>query len=388
MRRGNFFITLAAAALAAFALATSCIEPLKLVPDIEGDIVAFEVEGQIRSSINTSTRTVSIEVGEGGDLSALRVTRLELVETASCDISTGDVLDLSSPLRVNVTTATNYEWIISATRLIDERRPLPGGDFDEWHQVGKVWNPWPASGVWEQARWWDTGNSALTLIGASNSTPTEAGEGSPANPSGRAARLESKWALMKAAGGNIFFGRFGGLDGVNAKCDMGHPWSAKPRGLKGWYKYFPQPIDQVHGSYVGLHPYGFSRDQWMGKSDSLSVTVALWASPDGGDVPFVVNTAPRGPFVDLTRDKEGIIAWGQFTSGDEQAEWREFSLDVEYLRPEYLSDDVPLPINARLIVTVTSSKQSNYFIAGTSGGGADGKTGSLMFVDELELIYD
>ena len=377
-------------ALFAAAVAASCIEPRELTPDIAGDIIAIEVEGQTRTpSVNTAARTVSIELEEDRDLTAVRVTRIELVETATCDIKAGSVIDLSSPLKIAVTTVARYEWTITATNFVDSRRVLPGGDFDEWSRTnakdepdpaGKVLNPWPEGGILGESRWWDTGNKGVTTLGNSNSTPTEPGEGSPANPDGIAARLETKWMVFKAAGGNIYFGRFGGLDGLDGKCEMGHPWQTKPKGLKGWYKYFPQPIDQVHGSYIGLHPYGFSKEQWLGKMDSLHVNVVLWASPDGADMPFTVNTAPRN-FVDLMRNTPGVIAWGSFVSGDEQADWKEFEFPLEYFT------DQPLPANTRLIVQATSSKHCNYFIAGTSGGGPDGKTGSLMYVDEFELVY-
>ncbi|MDR2882810.1 MAG: PCMD domain-containing protein [Alistipes sp.] len=387
--------------LAAVAAVDSCIGPLVLDPDIAGEIVALEVEGQTRvPTVNASTRTVNIEVGEGVDLGAVRVTRLELVETAtSVDIAVGSVLDLRTPLKVVVKTIAGYEWTITAARRIDTARPLPNGGFENWHRAnrltsggapnpdGRVWNPWPEGGVLGDTRWWDTGNEGVTIMPTipSISTPTDPGQGCPANPDGRAARLETTMAVLKAAGGNIYFGKFGGLNGMDAICEMGHPWQSKPRGLKGWYKYFPQPIDQVHGSYVGLHPSGFSKGEWMGKMDSLHVSVALWASPDGADVPFTVNTAPRA-YVDITRDSEGVIAWGSFISGEEQAEWREFSLTLDYLMPEY-KGATPLPANTRLIVQATSSKHCNYFIAGTSGGGPDGTTGSLMYVDEFELVY-
>jgi hypothetical protein len=398
--KGKWFSIPASAALATCALATcafavcvlavSCIEPLELTPDIAGDILAFEVEGQTRSSVNTAARTVTLEVEEGIDLAAVRVTRVELVETATSDIGPGSVVDISVPLRIVVTTAASYEWTVSATVRHDDRRQLPGGDFDGWHRAdlqgvptanGKVWNPWPAGGVWEQQRWWDTGNSGVALLGDSNSTPTEPGEGSPANPEGRAARLMSRWAGIKAAGGNIYFGRFGKFTGIDATCLMGHPWQAKPARLKGWYKYFPQPVDRVSDQHLALHPFKLTREQWMGSPDSLHVSIALWASPDGADIPFTVDTNP-GTFLDFTRQSEGVIAWGSFISAVEQASWAEFDLPLEYFT------DAPLPANTYLIVQATPSKNCNYFIAGCSGGGPDGREGSLMYVDEFELVYD
>ncbi len=372
-------VTLAAACL------VCCIEPIELTPDIAGDITAFEVEGQTRTpSINNATRTINVEVGETVDLAAVKVTRIDLIETASCDITTGSVLDLTSPKKVIVTTVADYEWTITATRAHAAQRALPGGSFDEWSSTGTsrlTWYPWADGGIFGDTRWWDTGNEGVTTIRDSNSTPTEPGEGCPANPTGRAARLESVWAVFKAAGGNIYFGQFGGLSGMNAKVDMGHPWSTKPKGLKGWYKYFPQPIDRTLANYVAIHPYGLSRDRWMGSTDSLHVSMALWASPDGRDVPFVVDTNINS-YIDITPKSDGIIAWGSFISGREQAEWAEFDIEMEYF------DDGPLPANTYLIVQATSSKHCNYFIAGTSGGGPDGTTGSLMYVDEFELLYD
>jgi len=397
----NRFLTIILAAALTAAAFTGCIEPLTLTPDIEGEITAIEVEGQrTTASITPATRTVSLLVNENVDLTAVKITRLELTQTASCNVAAGSVVDLSSPLVVTVTTAAKYEWTITATRR--EPSSLPGGDFEQWYladakgapsDAGRVWNPWPADGVWEATRWWDTGNAGVTTLpgATSNSSPTEPGEGCPDYPSGRAAKLESRFVVLKAAGGNIFFGRFGGMAGLaDAKCDMGHQWSRKPRALKGWYKYFPQMIDRTGNSaQLAKLPEdvrSLTAAQWKTRMDEMSITVALWADPDGQDVPFTVNTQ-LSQFKDLTRDKPGIIAWGQLTSDRTQADWKDFSLDVEYLKPEYLSDATPLPANTRLIVTVTSSRYANYFIAGTTGGGPDGKTGSLMYVDELELVY-
>jgi hypothetical protein len=389
--------------LATAFLAVSCVDKLSLTPDVPGRIVAFEVEGQTGiAAISPATRTVGIEVEGGVDLAAVTVTRIELVETATCNISAGDVLDLTSPRRVTVTTAADYEWTIVATQGFDPERPLPGGAFDEWSSTGSrpTWNPWPRGpetdpkpedGRFRTTRWWDTGNKGVNILGASNSTPTEPGTGCPGNASGRAARLETRWVgNIKVAGGNIYFGRFGGLttDGsLNATCDIGHPWRAKPRGLKGWFRYFPQRVDRVADDYLDLHPYGFTRDRWMGSMDSLHINIALWASPDGANVPFTVNTSPKS-FLDFRRDTPGVIAYGSFVSGEEQADWAQFSLPLEYLQSEYSPDSdagMPLPPNTQLFLQVTSSKNCNYFIAGTSGG-PNGE-GSLMYVDEFELEY-
>ncbi len=365
-----------------FFILTSCIEPIELLPDIEGEITAFEVVGQVGvAAINSATRTVSIELSEGSDFASVAITRLELTDTAVASVEVGDVVDLSSPFTIEVTTVASYTWTVNASVAHSSERELPGGGFDEWHVSGsRTWNPWPQDGVWEVDRWWDTGNRGVSLLAPSNSAPTEFGEGCPAYPEGRAARLESVWAGIKVAGGNIYFGQFGRFTGIDATCLMGHPWQARPRSLKGWYRYFPQPVDEVGGDeYLAHHPYQLSRDEWMGSADSLSVIVALWASPDGTNKPFTVDTTPSS-YVDFLPTTPGIIAYGQIVSADEQAEWAEFEVPLEY------RGEGTLPANAQLLVQITSSKNCNYFIAGTGDRGRTGP-GSLMYVDELELTY-
>ncbi len=374
--------------LFAVVLLVGCVGRLELEPDIEGTIVTLEVEGQTRSQANPATRTVTIELEQEADLASVRVTRLVLGPTATADIAVGDVLDLTAPRTVIVTTVASYTWTVSASRAHTDGRALPGGDFEQWYRAdrndkpdpaGRVWNPWPEGGVWEQDRWWDTGNKGVALLYPGNSTPTEPGEGCPDNPSGRAARLESVYAVVKAAGGNIYFGKFGELNGLNATCELGHNWQTRPRRLRGWYKYFPQPVDAVHEGYVSLHPYGLSYDEWMGSPDSLHVCMALWASPDGRDIPFTVDTTPER-FVDFSRDADGVLAYGSFVSAREQASWDEFAVEMEYFIPA----SEPLPANTQLYLLVTASKNCNYFIAGT---GRNGGNGSLMYVDELRLEY-
>ncbi len=168
---------------------------------------------------------------------------------------------------------------------------------------------------------------------------------------------------------------------MNATCDIGHSWRDKPTKLKGWFRYYPQPIDAVSRELLPLHPYGLTEEQWMGSMDSLHVCVALWASPDGRDIPFTVNTATDA-FVDFSRDKPGVFAYGAFVSAAKQERWSEFEVEIDYLKSG------PLPANTRLYLLVTASKSCNYFIAGTGKNGGSGGTGSLMYVDELALVYD
>lgn len=249
-------------------------------------------------------------------------------------------------------------------------RKMPNAGFEEWHfgeNKGKdVWNPWPLGGE----QFWDTGNPGVATLGDSNSVPTEKGEGCPANPGGIAAKLETRFVnfagIGKIAGGNIYVGRYGETTGLNGTCGVGKPWDARPTKLKGWYRFFPQRIDHV-GT---LHQSEKSR--WMGTVDTMHVCVALWASPDGENKPFTVNSDPDN-FVDFSKNEPGVIAYGAFKTNVEQADWKQFTVDIEYFNTD------PLPSNTVLYFLVTPSKSCNYFTAAT---------GSLAYVDEFSLEYD
>ncbi|MBR5136142.1 MAG: hypothetical protein IKU92_03755, partial [Rikenellaceae bacterium] len=62
----------------------------------------------------------------------------------------------------------NDEQTAIDTFTTEDEVPLPNGSFDDWHQDGKVWNPWPIGGI----KFWDTGNKGAASVGASNSVPT------------------------------------------------------------------------------------------------------------------------------------------------------------------------------------------------------------------------
>ena len=229
---------------------------------------------------------------------------------------------------------------------------LPNGSFDEWHQDGKVWNPWPIGGT----KFWDTGNKGAASVGASNSVPTA--EGCPANPTGQAAFLETKYIVIKLAAGNLYIGDYVKTDGTNGIIDMGREWTTRPTKLRGWYKYQPQPMNVVSDELAHLN--------LKGKNDTCNIYMLLgdW------DAPVQVRTNPRNrKLIDF--NDPNIIAVAQLQSGDVVSEYKQFELEFEYRstsrKPKYL------------ISVISASKYGDYFTGGD---------GSLLMVDEFEFDYD
>ena len=220
--------------------------------------------------------------------------------------------------------------------------------FDEWNLQGKIWYPY-ALGA--NPSIWDSANpGAATFIGSSTS-PEESFV-----VKGKAARMESKYAVIAFAAGNIYTGKFGKIAGVGAELDWGVPFEGRPVSLKGYYSYSPKPIGYAKPPH----------EDKIGQTDRCQITVLLtdW------DKPFRINTT-TGTFVDVKNDP-GIIAFARLETGEDTGgKYKEFTLPLEYRdktrRPKYV------------VIACAASYLGDYFTGGV---------GSTMHVDEFEFIYE
>lgn len=227
-------------------------------------------------------------------------------------------------------------------------------NFDDWWLSGKIWYPY-AEAASETV--WDSANpGAATFIGSSTVPETSF------VVAGKAARMESKYAVIAFAAGNIYTGTFGKIAGVGAELDWGVPFSSRPKSLKGYYSYTPKPIDRVNKEKLSAD--GKDPDALLGTMDRCQIQVILadW------DTPFRVNTN-AGEFVDVQNDPH-IIAHAMLESDVATDGYQEFELELEYRdmtrTPKYV------------VISACGSYLGDYFTGGT---------GSLMYVDEFEFVY-
>ena len=247
--------------------------------------------------------------------------------------------------RVVVDGATVSEGTFKTTEAI----PLADGSFDNWHQSGKLWNPWDINGT----SFWDTGNRGATTISESNTTPTS----ETCNGSGQAASLESKYLLVKFAAGSMFAGSYLRTEGTNGVLSFGRPFAAFPTKLRVNYKYTPAVIDKVgETAFANL----------KGKSDSCYIYVALtdW------DEPREIRTSQSNRQL-FDKNDPHIIAYAELIRGDAMSSYEQKDLTLEYRSfdrtPKYI------------VVVATSSKYGDYFTGGV---------GSKLLLDNFELIYE
>ena len=274
--------------------------------------------------------------------------------------SSAERLEPGTSYELKVCTETSESDVVTVSTCTPDQ--LYNMGFDDWYSVMSgsydIWYP----NINDSYNVWGTANPGSGNFVGSLTTPTDIvavpGEGK------RAARLESKTAVIAFAAGNIFTGQFGRINGLGAILDWGTPFSGKPCALKGYYAYTPQVIKNAKGEYAGL--------QNTVDKCQLLVILTDW------DTPFTVNTTD-GIFVDQTPANPNIIAYGKIeddkdTFSDPEADdngYIPFTLELEWWRPE------AVPTYA--VVIACASYKGDYFIGGE---------GSLMFVDEFEFVYD
>jgi hypothetical protein len=175
--------------------------------------------------------------------------------------------------------------------------------------------------------------------------------------------MESQKVFGKFAAGNIYTGKFGKatLSPVGATLDWGLEFSSRPLALRGWYRYEPKPIDMTSSKYSHL----------SGQTDNCQIQIFLtdWTSP------FTISTGDER-FVDTSEGNKSILAYGTILSNDNTTDNGGKNGYVQFTIPlEYRSLKQPTYI----VISAAASRYGDYFTGGL---------GSVLYLDELELIYD
>ncbi len=229
---------------------------------------------------------------------------------------------------------------------------VPNSDFDSWWLDGKVWCPWPEGGQ----QYWDTGNKGATTLGQSNSFPTD----DTPTGEGWAAQLETRFigigALGKLGAGNIFVGNYLRTDGTNGVLSFGKPFTEHPTRMRGYLRYTCSPISHSNNTYTNL----------IGQPDTCIVWMALIDTPE----PFEVRTNPKDQQL---FDPEGsyVVAYGKVQFGETVPDYIPFEFTLDYRSTSHKPTYV--------VIAASASKYGDYFTGGN---------GSVLYVDDFELLYD
>lgn len=248
----------------------------------------------------------------------------------------------------------------------EAQTPLPNGNLDSWYKSGKTWYPVTENDYNISGSFWDSSNPGTTTGAGAlvNKNPTQGNSTTVHTNGGQSAELKSQYASAfgfgKFAAASLYTGKFNSLVGTNgAKIDFGQPFVSRPTALHGWFNYTSGKIDYRGGNT----PEGLGE---KGSDDLCSIYVALSKKQKQVD-----NTNTE-TFLDLENDAD-IIAYGQLSDAEAVTTngWKEFTLNFKYKTLEPLE-------TYYLIIVFSASKYGDYFT---------GSTNSVMYVDDLELIY-
>ena len=248
-------------------------------------------------------------------------------------------------------TTYTYRPVINGTAGAEKtfttaaEQQLENGSFEQWSNDGDIAIPNAAGGTF-----WGTGNpGAASFIGNLTTQTNDA-------VSGTAARLESKWAVIKLGAGNLFTGDFS-LDGTHGKLNFGRPFTSFPTALRLYYKYTPTTIDRIGDD---------SLESLRGKSDTCHIYVALSDKSE----PYVIRTRPSERQL-FNKNDANIIAYGEFLSAATQSSYKQITIPLDYRAtnrtPKYI------------VIVCAASKYGDYYTGGA---------GSTLFIDEMELVYE
>lgn len=240
---------------------------------------------------------------------------------------------------------------------------IPNASLEEWsdfNENSKVLLP-GAGGV---RTFWDSGNHGSSTM---NVTLTQGSEDMKHSGT-KSARLRSQFVGLggvagKFAAGNLFAGTYLETQGTDGRLEFGRPYNGShPTKLRVYVNYRPGTVEKK-GDYLPV-----------GAQDMGQIYVALTTAPI--EVRTKKTNQKLFPTSPENEDYDKLIAYGQYTfEGNYGPDGELQSLDIPF---EYFNNARTVK-PTHLVIVCSASKYGDYF---------NGGEGSLMYLDDFELIYE
>ncbi|WP_346862948.1 PCMD domain-containing protein [uncultured Draconibacterium sp.] len=329
-----------------------------------GNIKRIEVSNQAgNATIDTENKKVTIEIPAGVDLSAINIEKLELSSFATSNKTIGDKLDLNEPeiLTVIAEDGSKHEWEIES--FIASATPqLSNWDLNQWYKTASnYYEP----GADAATTIWGTGNQGTQILNKLATIREDLGNGN------FAAHMETldNGALAGTFGapisaGSIFTGVFNpdNIDPSNpeAAIEFGSPFTGRPKSIRVKYSYSPGAVNKDKKGNV--LDYGDACDIY-----------ALFEIRLGGNTERLAT------------------AW--FRSEEAQETLSSLEIPVNFGELDNSFPDYMKPVNHGFVSADSASfvlPTHITFVASSSFDGANfaGAIGSLLIIDDIEMIYE
>lgn len=257
-------------------------------------------------------------------------------------------------------SGTEYEYqalsgttpsAVISTFSTEAATQFPNSGFENWSGSSPLW----VYGDGEDM-FWDSGNKGSSTMKVNVTTYIDR---AGLNGGKRAAQLKSQFVgvfgIGKFAAGNLFTGKFVGTeDTTQGIIDFGRPFTSRPSELSIWYKATLGNIDYSETDLAS-----------KGIQDTAIVYIALtdW------DGPIEVHTKDKNSL--FSKNDPHIIAYGELAINKNVGDWTNHKIKLDYRstsrKPKYI------------LVVASASKYGDYYT---------GSTGSTLWLDDFELIYE
>lgn len=277
---------------------------------------------------------------------------------------------IKSDVVKGLTPGTTYEYrILEDTKIsnivcevtTEEALALPNSSFENWS--GDV--PKLIYGEGE-SMFWDSGNHGSQKVSKNVTAP----DSNVKHSGSYSAKLSSIYANMLGIGqfaaGNIFIGQYleTQMDGLTGHgvLGLGRPFASRPLALKGYIRYVSGIVDK-------------GGDKIPNETQDKGIIYAALTDGDGEEYngtywSFVIKTK-ESKFFD--KDGANVVAYGDkvWESSTEGEGMHEFIIRFDYKSKERIPN--------RIMLVAAASQFGDYF---------QGSTSSVMWLDDLELIYE
>lgn len=262
--------------------------------------------------------------------------------------------------------ATRYEYQVLCDGFINENSmffttealfSLPNSSFEQWATGSDKALVPSADGV---VSFWDSGNHGSITMGKNVTTNS-----SELFHSGSySAKLQSQFvgilSFGKLAAGNLYIGSYDKTDGTNGELTFGRPFNgSRPVKLRGWAYYHNGTVNYSEDD--DKHP-----DVVKGSKDRGIIYVALTTQT------VSIKTKTKELF---DPNASYVLAYGQLLLTEDfgtPSLMREFEITLEY------KDAASLRKASHIVLCASASQYGDYFT---------GSTESVLYIDDLELIY-
>ncbi len=259
--------------------------------------------------------------------------------------------------------ADGFESFESKIFTTEDIFVIPNASLEEWSDFSensKVLLP-GSGGV---RTFWDSGNHGSATMSV---TLTQGSEDMKHSGS-KSARLRSQFVGLggvagKFAAGNLFAGTYLETQGTDGRLEFGRPYNGShPTKLRVYVNYRPGKVEKK-GDYLGV-----------GAEDIGQIYVALTTAPI--EVRTKKSTQKLFPTKAGDEDYDKLVAYGQYTfEGNYGPDGELQALEIPF---DYFSNAKSV-IPTHLVIVCSASKYGDFF---------NGGEGSLMYLDDFELIYE